>query len=93
MIRWGPKLVGFIPSFGLAGNRTMTATKGQMLDRLTLNQGILGLLRLSNLVNESFATANQRVPTGRPIPTAVEAEIKKLPTDMQRAACDRHHAH
>jgi hypothetical protein len=89
MIRWEPKLAGFIPSFGLAGNRTMTATEGQMLDRLTRDQGILGLQRFSNLVNESFATANQRVPTSGPIPAAVEAEIKKLPADMQRAARDQ----
>ena len=79
MIRWEPKLAGFIPSFGLAGNRTMTATEGQMLDRLTRDQGIIGLQRFSGLVDEAFKTANSRVSTTGPIPAAVEAEIKKLP--------------
>ena len=86
MIRWEPKLGGVIPTFGLAGNRTMTATEGQMLDRLTRDQGIIGLQRFSGLVDEAFATANSRVRTTGPIPAAVEAEIKKLPADMQTAA-------
>ncbi len=86
MIRWEPKLGGFIPSFGLAGNRTVTATEGQMLDRLTRDQGVLGLQRFSGLVDEAFSTANSRVPTRGPIPAAVEAEIRKLPKEMQQAA-------
>lgn len=86
MIRWEPKLGGFIPSFGLAGTRTITATEGQLLDRLTRDQGVLGLQRFSGLVDEAFATANRRVPTSGPIPRAVEAEIAKLPKDMQEAA-------
>lgn len=84
--RWEPKLFGWIPSLGIAGSRNMTATEGRLLDGLVRDKGIIGLQRFSSVVDEAFKVANQRVNTQGPIPARVEADIKKLPPEMQEAA-------
>ncbi|MEO0500546.1 MAG: hypothetical protein AAF205_08330 [Pseudomonadota bacterium] len=83
---WSPSLFGAIPLGGIGGTRNLTVTEGQLLDRLTLDQGFLGLKQFSDIHDQAFTEADARFATPASPPPVVAAQIAALPPGEQQKA-------
>jgi hypothetical protein len=60
-IIWSPKILGVIP-VTLAGEHQLTETEGRLLDNLSLNRGVLGLMTFNDIKNQAFDISESHYP-------------------------------
>jgi hypothetical protein len=80
---WSPKLFGSIPVGEIGGKVELTLTEGKLLDNLTRDRGILGLQEFKTISEGAFATSKTRSAPPTVVPANVEAQIQKLPANVQ----------
>jgi hypothetical protein len=80
---WSPKLFGSIPIGEIGGKKKLTLTEGKLLDNLTRDRGISGLQKFKAISEGAFTTSESRSVPPTTIPANIEAQIKKLPAEIQ----------
>jgi hypothetical protein len=60
---WSPRALGIIP-VPFQESRELTSTEGRLLDRLSLDRGLLGLNEFRSIRDEAFTVSAERVAGG-----------------------------
>ncbi len=84
---WSPKAFGFISTGSLFGTQKFTSTEGKMLDKLTRDQGIVGLKSFERISKDALSNARTVYPSNGTLPnhikTNIEAKVAKFPIEQQ----------
>lgn len=85
MKAWSPRGLGLLP-LPFSPTRTLTTTEGNILDRLSVNKGLIGLYRFKAISDEAFAVASAYYPSPARDPKSNPPDESYLQNDGHRDA-------